>query len=158
MLTCCTCCSMWLMMNERHMEKKWQISWWNGATTFAIQICIFIIKDKRYIGGAENNTPHGTRVFLKFHYLRVNINTFYVTLIRHTLKVTLNSYFFLFIFLQFFTRIIARKSTLLYVVLMPRRFVYIYKTSLNRDLIIFSETERVSSETSHNLRTDLVYR
>ena len=35
------CCSMWLILSERHMEKKKRAN--ARAKAFAIQVCIFIV-------------------------------------------------------------------------------------------------------------------
>ena len=64
------------------MEKKEQMLEWNGVKrgecstlsgtmTFAIQACIFIVKDKRYVG-RYGGTVQG--YFWNFQYLRVSIN------------------------------------------------------------------------------------
>ena len=73
------CCSMWLILSERYMEKNGQIWEWSGVEQwhlpFKLLFLLLWANDRLRGEGARWHHPpwYGSGVFLTFHYLRVTI-------------------------------------------------------------------------------------
>ena len=75
------CCSMWLILSERYIEKNGQIWEWSGVEQwhlpFKLVFLLLWANDRLREEGVRWHHPpwYGSGVFLTFHYLRVSINT-----------------------------------------------------------------------------------